>query len=108
MPGTADWSCRPVTVDGVHYPSTLEAARALAPDPSKHVSVYAALRRALARGEKVFMGHAVSYAPVAAKNGPCFGEPASSRRAERKPGSGPLLRYPPFESPLCRGINRYH
>jgi hypothetical protein len=66
------------------------------------------------------MGHAVSCAPasrrrydvIAAKNGSDFEElaerPAPDRRIERLPGSGPLLRYLPFEGPLYQGINHYH
>jgi hypothetical protein len=105
---------------GIRYPSALDAARALAPDPSKRVRTYAAMRRALARGDPVFMGRTISYAPPprrrydggAAGSGSDFGElaeqPAPDRRVEREPGSGPLLRYPFFESPLYWGIRYYH
>jgi hypothetical protein len=119
MPGTADWAPKPVMVDGSRYPSALDAARAIAPDPSKRVRVYAAMRRVLARGERSFMGHTVFYEPPprrydieAAGSGSDFGKlaecPVPGHPVERKPASGPLLRYPPFEGPLYRGINHYH
>jgi hypothetical protein len=120
MPGIENWSPHPVMIDGRQYPSSLDAARALAPDPSKLVRVYSALRRALGKGERAFMGRTISYAPpprrrydtVAMGSDSDFGKlvecPAPDRRLEREPGSGPLLRYPFFESPLYRGIRHYH
>jgi len=87
-------SC-PCVVDGQYFENTRLAHRALFLDGS--VS-YFQLQRALKRGDSELFGHSIERVKHQVI--------ACDPKPERKPGE-PLLRYPPGEGPLDRGITHW-
>jgi hypothetical protein len=103
----------PCEVDGKYFENTRIAHRLAF--PRNDVS-YFQLSRALKRGKRELFGHKISrverryeIAPADDDGADLIPVPASvSPIKEHRRGEGPLLCYPPGESPLERGLQRWH
>jgi hypothetical protein len=99
---------RPVVLDGTWYPHLRAAAKAAR-------LTYNRLYESVRRGRTSIDGHAIVPPPVKHRIIEVSDEEAdlepyyeAPRRTGTRGKGDPLLRYPPGEGPLDRGLRRYH
>lgn len=98
----------PLMVDGQYFENTKIAHRAVFPN---NEASYFQLQRALKRGRGELFGHKIERLKtryVIQDDGEITAMPPRAPKQKERGRGEPLLRYPPGEDPLSRGLQRWH